>query len=110
MRATMSNEDLPANVGSNDGLSVLLQRLPRGQVMATGNINGVAVQLVRYTEEDIRNRDAQWKYELERERELARQARCRMANLEMDLRRTLDGDRTLCDFAIVNEVRERLTG
>jgi hypothetical protein len=107
----MDSNGSPALVGSSESLSVspLLQRMPHGQVMATGVIDGHRVELVRYTEEDIKNRDAQWKYELERERSIAREARCRMANIELDLRRVLDGEPTLCDFAIVEEIRQRLT-
>lgn len=107
----MNRTETPGNVPLIDHIGVpdTLQRMPNGQVMATGVINGVRVELVRYTEQEIKTRDSQWQHELERERAIARQLRCRHLNLEFDLRRVLDGESTLCDFAIVNEVRERLT-
>jgi len=48
--------------GSTVGLGVMRQ-LPRGEVMASGIINGMRVELVRYTEEDILTRDRQWQYD-----------------------------------------------
>ena len=107
----MNTEPTLADAPLSDqlGVSATLQRMPRGEVMATGVISGVRVELVRYTEQDIKTRDSQWQHELERERTIARQARCRELNLELDLRRVLDGEATLCDFAVVNEVRARLT-
>ena len=106
----MHETDTTAKVASTAelGVSSLLQRLPRGEVMATGVVGGIRVELVRYTEEAVKNRDAQWRYELERERAIANEMRCRMFNLEMDLRRVLDGERTLCNFAILDELRQRL--
>ena len=85
-----------------------MRPLPRGEVMATGVINGMSVDLVRYTEEEIRTRDRQWQYEVQRERDAATQAHCRFMNLELDLRRLLDGEDTLNGFDVVEELRQRL--
>ena len=83
--------------------------LPRGEVMSTGIVGGVRVELVHYTEQDIRQRDREWQHEVERERSVATQLRCRMMNLEMDLQRVLEGNATLNAFPIVEEIRRRLT-
>ena len=104
----MNDCGLPANVGSMEGLGVT-RPLPRGEVMARGVINGLPVELVRYTEGELRVRDQQWQYEVDRERDTARGERCHRMNLELDLRRLLDGEPTICDFEIVEELRQRLT-
>ena len=98
---------LPWHVASTVGLGDM-RPLPRGEVMATGVINGMSVDILRYTEEEIRTRDRQWQYEVQRERDAATQARCRFMNLELDLRRLLDGEDTLNGFDVVEELRQRL--
>ena len=95
-----------ADIGG--GMSVT-HALPRGEVMARGVINGLPVELIRYTEEELRVRDRQWQYEVDRERDTARSERCHRMNLELDLRRLLDGEPTICEFEIVGEIKRRLT-
>ena len=82
----MTDELDPREVGSNAGLGATVRPLPRGEVMATGRVGDLIVELVRYTEHDIRQRDKDWLNDVERERSIATKLRCRMLNLEMDLR------------------------
>lgn len=83
--------------------------LPTGEVMASGDVNGLRVEVVRYTEAEIRVRDKQWQYDVQRERDAATRERCHRMNLELDLRRLLDGEPTLNSFDVVEELGQRLT-
>lgn len=82
--------------------------MPPGEVIATGEVDGVHVEVIRWTRQDLERRDAFWRSQLQRLEATLRAERCSSTNLRFDLRRVLAGEPTLCSFPEVEEVRARL--
>lgn len=81
---------------------------PSGEVIARGTVEGLPVEITRYTALEIANRDCIWQYRVKEALSISQRERIQATNLQLDLQRVLDGERTLCDFPIVAEIRARL--